>query len=51
MMYDIKYTDISKSRSIFQSDPNNQKDGSLFVRSDGAIGLAGTVGYSDGGYI
>ncbi len=51
MMYDIKYTDISKSRSIFQSDPNNQKDGSLFVRSDGAIGLAGTIGYSDGGYI
>lgn len=46
MMFDILIQDLSNYRSLFQTDPTNVKDGSLFVRNDGAVGLGGSIGYS-----
>ena len=46
-MMDINLPAIGKWIALYQNDPTNTKDGSLFINKKGHIGLAGPLGYSE----
>lgn len=51
MMFDVCFYDLSDCRSFYQSNSQNEGDGSFFVWGDGHVGLGGSVGYSEDGLI
>ena len=46
-MMDINLPAIGGWTALYQNDPTNTKDGSLFINKKGHIGLAGPLGYSE----
>lgn len=51
MMFDVCFYDLSTCRSFYQTEVDNDGDGSFFVWGDGHVGLGGAVGYSEDGLI